>query len=100
MNMASRKGELQQSSKVTCEDCQHFIAGPTQGGIGFCALTQNRVSRVEAPLAPAQRREESGKTVPDRQGLPPDTNPNNGYAACFPKAPRVCAKFQVASQEK
>jgi len=24
----------------------------------------------------------------------PDTNPDHGYAACFPMAPRVCGKFQ------
>ena len=85
MSLFFTKEELHQAGKVVCEDCQHFIAGPTPGGLGFCALTQNRVSRVE----------ESGKTVPDRQGLPPDTNPNNGYAACSPKAPRVCDKYRA-----
>lgn len=68
MSLFFTKEELHQAGKVVCEDCQHSIAGPTPGGLGFCALTQNRVLRVE----------ESGKTVPDRQGLPPDTNPNNG----------------------
>ncbi len=85
MSLFFTKEELRQLGKVVCEDCQHFIAGPTLGGLGFCALTQNRVLRVE----------ESGKTVPDRQGLPPDTNPNNGYAACFPSAPRICGKYQA-----
>ncbi len=87
MSLFLTKEELRQLGKVVCEDCQHFIAGPTSGGLGFCALTQNRVLRVE----------ESGKTVPDRQGLPPDTNPNNGYAACFPRAPRICGKYQARS---
>ena len=78
---------LHKSGKVVCEDCRHFEAGPTVGGLGFCALTQNRVTRVE----------EGGKAVPDRQGLPPDMSPNNGYAACFPKAPRVCGKYQAGA---
>ncbi len=76
---------LRKSGKVFCEDCRHFEPGSRHGELGFCALTKNRQVRVE----------ESGKTVPDRQGLPPDTNPNNGYAACFPKAPRICAKYQT-----
>ncbi len=84
MSLFLTKEELHKLGKVVCEDCRHFEAGSTPGGLGFCALTKNRQIRVE----------ESGKTVPDRQGLPPDTNPNNGYAACFPKAPRVCDKYR------
>ncbi|WP_226831210.1 hypothetical protein [Acidithiobacillus thiooxidans] len=76
---------LHKSGKVICEDCQHFEAGPTPGGLGFCALTKNRMTRVE----------DGGKSVPDRQGLPPDTNPNIGYAACYPWAPRTCVKYQA-----
>ncbi len=88
MSTTSRKTELQKTGKVACEDCQLFIPGPTQGGLGFCAITQNRVLRVE----------ESGKTVPDRQGLPPDTNLDHGYAACFPKAPRLCDKYRCKAE--
>jgi hypothetical protein len=88
MSASSMRAELQKTGKVACEDCQHFIPGPTQGGVGFCALTQNRMIRVE----------ESGKTVPDRQGLPPDTNPDHGYAACFPRAPRVCDKYRCKAE--
>ena len=80
----SDKERLQKSGKVFCEDCRHFEFGPTPGGLNLCDLTKIRQIRVE----------ETGKTVPDRQGLPPDTNPNNGFAACFPKAPRICAKHQ------
>ncbi|MHB8252040.1 hypothetical protein [Acidithiobacillus sp.] len=87
MSLFLTKEELQKYGKVVCEDCRHFEPGATTGGLGFCALTKNRRIRVE----------ESGKTVPDRQGLPPDTNPNNGYAACFPKAPRVCGKYQAGA---
>jgi hypothetical protein len=88
MSLFLTKEELHKLGKVVCEDCRHFEAGSTPGGLGFCALTQNRVSRVE----------ESGKTVPDRQGLPPDTNPNNGYAACYPRAPRMCGKYQAGPE--
>lgn len=88
MSLFPTKEELHQAGKVECEDCQHFIPGPTPGGLGFCAITQNRVLRVE----------ESGKTVPDRQGLPPDTNPDHGYAACFPKSPRMCDKYMYKSK--
>ncbi len=80
----SDKERLRKSGRAFCEDCRHFEFGPTPGGLGLCALTKIRQIRVE----------ETGKTVPDRQGLPPDTNPNNGFAACFPKAPRICAKHQ------
>lgn len=85
MKLFCTKEELHQAGKVVCEDCRHFEPGPTPGGLGFCALTKNRQIRVE----------ESGKTVPDRQGLPPDTNPDHGYAACFPRSPRICAKYQT-----
>jgi len=84
MQLFLSKEELCKTGKVFCEDCQHFEPGSTPSGLGFCALTKNRQVRVE----------ETGKTVPDRQGLPPDTNPDHGYAACFPMAPRVCGKFQ------
>ena len=91
MRLFFTKEELHQAGKVVCEDCRHFEPGATHGGLGLCAITKNRQVRVE----------ETGKAVPDRQGLapgtglPPDTNPNNGHAACFPSAPRICGKYQA-----
>ena len=82
------KETLRKSGKVFCEDCRHFEPGPTSGGLGFCTITKNRQIRVE----------ETSKMVPDRQGLPPDTNQKSGYAACFPSAPRVCANYQVTHE--
>ncbi|OCX67884.1 hypothetical protein [Acidithiobacillus thiooxidans] len=87
MHLFLTKEELRKSGKVFCEDCQHFESGSTPGGLGFCALTKNRQARVE----------ETGKTVSDRQGLPPDTTPELGCAACYPMAPRVCGKFRERS---
>lgn len=78
------KADYLNAGKVACHFCRHFVPGTTPNGLGFCALTQNRVSTAEGGRPP----------TPDRQGLPPDTNPNLGCAACFPYAPRVCEKYQ------
>ncbi len=72
------------SDKVRCGDCQHFVAGATRYGVGFCALTLQRQSQTTA----------TGQPRPDRQGLPPDTRPASGYAVCFPMAPRICESYQ------
>ncbi|MDR7926468.1 hypothetical protein RIE95_05590 [Acidithiobacillus thiooxidans] len=87
MQQFPTKEELRKTGKVYCEGCQHFEPGSTPGGLGFCALTKNRQARVE----------ETGRMVPDRQGLPPDTTPELGCAACFPMAPRVCGKYRDRS---
>ncbi len=61
--------------------------------LGLCEKTLQRTLHVE----------ETRKRVADRQGLPPDTNERNGYAACFPSAPRICSQYlsecQVAETE-
>lgn len=75
------------SGKVRCGTCQHFIAGSTPGGLGFCALTMQRQTHT------------AGQSRPDRQGLPPDTSPAAGYAACFPMAPRTCDSYQPKVSE-
>ena len=59
-------------------------------GLGFCRLTMERMLYVS----------EARKQVPDRQGLPPETNERYGYAACFPNAPRICAQFSDRDQTK
>lgn len=79
------KEALRKAGKVFCGECRHFEPGSTLEGIGFCAVTKSRTVFVK----------ETNRSVPDRQGLPPDTNPDKGYAACFPMAPRVCAKFEL-----
>ncbi|WP_437559528.1 hypothetical protein [Acidithiobacillus sulfuriphilus] len=78
---------LRKAGKVFCGECRHFERGSTPEGIGFCALTKNRKAFVT----------ETNKNIPDRQGLPPDTNPDKGYAVCFPMAPRTCLKFEESS---
>ncbi|WP_215889371.1 hypothetical protein [Acidithiobacillus ferrooxidans] len=83
------KETLRKAGKVFCGECQHFEPGITAKGVGFCALTKNRTVLVK----------ETNRNVPDRQGLPPDPNPDIGYPACFPMAPRACAKFQPAKHE-
>ena len=83
------KEALRKAGKVFCGECQHFEPGFTAKGIGFCALTKGRTVLVR----------ETNRNVPDRQGLPPDPNPDSGYPACFPMAPRVCAKFQSTQHD-
>ncbi len=84
--MTSNKENLP-AGLVRCGDCTHWIAGETSMGIGFCGVTKNRTIQVP----------ESGKTVPDRQGLPPNTHPSFGYAACYPLADRRCEAFRPVS---
>ncbi len=73
---------------VHCVDCAQWIAGETDDGLGFCDLTMKRT--IKTP--------ETQALIPDRQGLPPDMSPSNGYAACFPMAPRRC-KFWKLSEK-
>ncbi|MBN6740540.1 hypothetical protein JKG47_08360 [Acidithiobacillus sp. MC6.1] len=73
------------TGSVRCADCAQWIAGETPMALGFCGATKDRT--VQVP--------ETGKKVPDRQGLPPNTHPSNGYAACFPLAARRCETFQA-----
>ncbi|MBN6741410.1 hypothetical protein JKG47_12840 [Acidithiobacillus sp. MC6.1] len=81
------------TGSVRCADCAQWIADePLAGGqppiaLGFCGVTKDRT--VQVP--------ETGKKVPDRQGLPPNTHPSHGYAACFPLAPRRCEAFRTVS---
>jgi hypothetical protein len=81
------------TGKVFCGDCQHFRLGKEPMSLGLCEKTLQRTLHVE----------ETRKRVADRQGLPPDTNERNGYAACFPSAPRICSQYlsecQVAETE-
>ena len=93
MQSSARNEDNRATGKVFCGDCPIFWSGKEPMSLGLCEKTLQRTLHVE----------ETRKRVADRQGLPPDTNERNGYAACFPSAPRICSQYlsecQVAETE-
>ena len=93
MQSSATKKNGRATGKMFCGDCQHFRPGKESMSLGLCEKTLQRTLYVA----------ETRKQVADRQGLPPDTNERNGYAACFPSAPRICSQYlsecQVAETE-
>ena len=83
MQSSAAKVDGRATGKVFCGDCQHFRSGKGPMSLGLCEKTLQRTLYVE----------EARTRAPDRQGLPPDTNERNGYEACFPSAPRICAQY-------